>query len=322
MSAVDFRRFRTWDAQPAISGTPPWRILVRYGYVRLVSSWAGRSLLILLALAAVLSVGGMSYGMAGGSGVDAQAWSGVMFVYLYPLAAILLMVAAPLFADDLRFNAPLFYFSKPVRAGDYFLGKVAYLASLVAAAVLAPILILMVLALLVGVPVGEPPLLDYRYGFSDPADQARFTADWHATHIDSVGEWAAAAAATLPGLIVVVALFTSLAVACSVFTRRGWHAGMAFVALVGGTSLAGSVFADSVRGAYGSLASPAGWADLILGMPLRLMFRPTGPLSRYEAESLQGAGGAIPLAYVLALATTALALWLSHNRIARQEGLL
>lgn len=317
---VDFRRFRTWDAEPAMVSTPTWRILVRYGYIRLASSWPGRILLILLAVVVVAIVGGASYGFAGGVGVDAMAWSGVFVLFCFPLAAILLIVGSSLFADDIRFNAPLFYFSKPVSVGAYFRGKLAFLGSLVGAAVVAPILLLLLLALFVGVPAGAPPEAPWYHVNQQTDDQWR--EEWYATHVDSVGEWTLATVVTLPGMLLATTLFAALAVACSVYTRRGWHAGMAFVALVGGTSLAGGVLADSLRGASANLASPIGWAYLMVGMPMELLFARPGPRRPYEAEALAGAEFAIPLAYLLAAATTAGALWLSHLRLARQEGRL
>lgn len=322
---VDFRRFRTWDDAPDQDGQPTWRILLRYGYVRLASSWPGRTLLILLAVGIVVLLGGASYGFASGTGVQADGWTASMVAGVAPLAAILLLVAAPLFADDLRFNAPLFYFSKPLRVRDYFAGKLAFLGSLVGAAVILPSLILLLLALLVGVPFGEPTGYCLRHlgnEYCTPAQVAIERAYWEATHIDSVAEWLAAAAVTIPGLLVLTAMFTSLAVLCSIYTQRGWHAGMAFVALVGGTSIAGGVLADSVKGSLGHLASPTGWAYLMVGLPMNLMFRGTEPMNRYEEEAVRNFGLAIPLAYLLALATLGLALWLSYARLSRQEARL
>ncbi|MHB8634153.1 MAG: hypothetical protein ACYDBQ_09345 [Thermoplasmatota archaeon] len=323
-ATVDFRRFRTWDAEPALAPQPTWRILVRYGYLRLASGWAGRSLLILLTLVAVVSVGGISYAFAGGAGVDAFGWVAAFAVYLYPLAAILLMVAAPLFAEDLRFNAPLFYFSKPLRASDYFLGKLAFLASLIGVAVVVPMVVLMLLALVVGVPAGTPPAPGRPgyYQSPDPATVAQVQAEWHASHIDSVTKWAAAVGATVPGMLLVIALFTALAVACSVYTQRGWHAGMAFVAIVGGTGLAGNVLSNAVPGALGSLSNPIGWTYLLVDLPMRLMYPPPGGSSFYEAQATRDAGLAIPLAFLFTAATTVLALWVSHRRLSREEGRL
>lgn len=323
--AVDFRRFRTWDAEPAMVATPAWRILVRYGYIRLTSSWMGRILLILLAIAAVLTVGATSYALAGGSGIPAMAWLGSMMQFSLPLAAILLLVAGPLFAEDIRFNAPLFYFSKPLTTADYLRGKLAFLGSLVGLAVVVPILLLLVLSLVVGLPASHAPdaAEAQMRGYRTPAEIAEYRADWQSSHIDTLPEWFGATAATLPGLLLVVGMFTAIAVACSAYTRRGWHASMAFVAIVGGTAIAGATFADSVEGAAGHLASPVGWTSLILSMPLTLMFpSQAGGLNDYQKQQVEGAATAIPVAYVLTLATTLACLWLARRRLLAQEARL
>jgi hypothetical protein len=320
VGTVDFRRFRTWDAEPSTVATPAWRIVARYEYVRLVSNWSGVALMILLVVVGVLVVGFASYGFAQGTSISGAALGGLAMTGFYPLAAILLLLGGPLLADDVRFNAPLFYFSKPLRVQDYFAGKVAFLASVVGWGVLLPVLLVLLMALVVGVPTAHPP-----EHYADPAhftaaESAALVANWRASHVDTVGDWVAAASALVPGILVCAAFFVALAVAASAYTRRGWHAGMAFVAIVGGTAIAGGVLADAIEGAAAHLWSPVGWSYLILGLPLDMMFHVGRPLG--EVTRFRGAGTAIPLAYVLMLAATGLLAWASLRRLRRLEGSL
>ena len=315
--AVDVRRFRTWDAEPQEGAHKPWRIVARYGYVRLTSSWAGLSLLILLAIFVVVAVGSSSYAMASGSGLSYEAWGFTLISFGYPLAFILLLVGGPLFAEDLRFNAPLFYFSKPLRPAQYMAGKVAFLASLVAAAVVVPVLLMALLTLVVGVPASEVPERPSYFRQLDAAEYQEYVRNWKLTHIDTVADWVTATAVTLPAFLLFAGMLLAVMVACSLHTRRGWHAGTAFVALVGGLGMAGVVLSDSGQTALAHTGGPFGWAYLMLVMPLEMAFSDTA--NPYDQVRLENAGTAIAIAYACVIAVTAVAAALSLRRIRTQE---
>jgi hypothetical protein len=314
--AVDVRRFRTWDVEPGQGAQPPWRIVARYGYVRLASGWMGRILLVLLAVFAVVVLGGSSYGMASGAGLDHASWAALLTVFGYALALILILVGGPLFAEDLRFNAPLFYFSKPLRPVQYLAGKVAFLGSLVAAAVVLPVVLMAVLALAIGVPSSKVPELPPYVSFS-AAERAEWIRQWQLRNIDTVGDWATAVSTTLPAFLALTAMLVAVMVACSLHTRRGWHASIAFVALVGGLGLAGVVLSDSGDTALAHVGGPFGWAYLMVYMPLELAFTDTS--NPYSQLRLENAGTAIAVSYALTLLATAIAVAASLRRIRTQE---
>jgi hypothetical protein len=98
---------------------------------------------------------------------------------------------------------------------------------------------------------------------------------------------------------------------------------MAFVAILGSWSLLGAFATELLRGAWENLAGPAGWMYLAVIMPLEKHFTVAGQTGEgWDASSMQGAWGAIPLAYLFLIGTGVLCLWAANRRIQRLEALL
>jgi ABC-2 type transport system permease protein len=61
---------------------------------------------------------------------------------------IVLLVGPNLISQDLRYNALPLYFSRPLRRGDYFLGKLGVIAALISAVIIVPSIVAYILGLL------------------------------------------------------------------------------------------------------------------------------------------------------------------------------
>ncbi|MFM8415154.1 MAG: ABC transporter permease subunit [Planctomycetota bacterium] len=104
-------------------------------------------------------IGGLVADSLGGSLDDPEAarrivWSRLLLAFMRAPQAVLLavvvgLVAPRLIAGDLRAKAWLVYFTRPVSRGDYILGKVLVLATIVSLITLLPALVLWMLGVLV-----------------------------------------------------------------------------------------------------------------------------------------------------------------------------
>ena len=307
---LERRRFRTWEQDTQAPPSRRWAVVLRFSALRTLRTWYLASLLALAVLLAAIGLVAFSYDAINGTNKDAYAAAAGMFLVMPTV--FLLLVGAPLLAEDVRFNAPLFYFSRPLRTVDYLLGKCLHAFGLVAATGLVPIVLFCLMVLLIGVH-DVSPTDPYTGDLRSDEEMAALSAQ----RIDGVGEALYAAFVTILGAASVLFFATSAMIACSAYTRRAWHAAMAFVAILGCWSLLGVFAIELVKGAGQHLFGPAGWGYLVLGAPMDAFFAQP-PLPSY----LRGAGLAIPLAHLLLIGTGIGSLRLAQRRLRRLEGLL
>lgn len=308
---VERRRFRTWEPDTSARPDQAWKIVFRYGIQRSLRAWWVVLPLVGAAVAIVMMLAGasMSWSLSE-PGWGPQHWELIDMAWglLAIGAAFVFLVGTPLFSEDLRFNAPLFYFSKPLRVRDYVLGKAMHLAVVLVAVVMVPLVLLLILGMVLGPANAVPP----------EGAVAGQVADWKVETLDTVGDWLFAAAVLLPGVLLILAFATAVTLAVSVHTRRAWHSAMALVAILGGWSLLGSIAGEFTRNATGHLFGPAGWLYLIIAMPLQRHFLPEASHDPVP-PGLQHALPAILLAYLIVGALTFLCGALVMHRLRRQE---
>ncbi len=312
---LESRRFRTWEGETGIVAARAWVILLRYGLQRMVRTWYLSVALAVTAIYIVVVLGVFTY--AGQSGYTKGDLDAAIAMFLLPGAIYLFLVGTPLIAEDVRYNAPLFYFSRPLRVRHYFLGKGVQLAGVIALTSLLPIILFALMIPIVGLK--DAPPTDW-YG---QAWEPRNLHDWKVSHLDTIGDWLYGSFVMIVGAISVLFFVVSTMIACSAHTRRAWHAGMAFVAILGSWTMLGVFATELVKGAAQNLFGPGGWVYLVLEMPLALQFSPYArPYSGSPSSTYDGAGFAIVLAHLLLLGVGAFALWLSDRRLSRLEALL
>lgn len=313
---LESRRFRTWEQDTHAEPANRWGVVLRYANLRMVRTWYLAGLLALVAINTIISVTAFSYDALNGTTVD--LYYAAMAVFSFAPGLFLLLVGAPMLAEDVRFNAPLFYFSRPLRSADYLLGKCMHLFGLVVATGLAPLMLVGVMVLVLGVHDVSPT--EPWTGATRTAEEME-VARIHA--VDTYGDALYATVFTTLGVAAVLFFLTSAMVLCSAFTRRAWHAAMAFVAILGSWSLLGAFATELVRGAWENLFGPAGWMYLAVIMPLEKHFTVSGRTGEgYGAAGLDGAWGAIPLAYLLLIGAGTACLWAASRRIQKLEALL
>ncbi len=313
---VETRRLRTWDHDATHIPQRPWRIILKFGYLRMSRAWALVGIGIVVAVIEILMLAVMARGIANVN--DAPTPEGVM-AYVFTFIAFgvvaLVLIGSPLFADDLRFNAPLFYFSRPLRPDDYLRGKAMQMASLLVVFTLLPTVVLVLLGLTLGSAGGSPT--DYSGTALRGADLANF----YASHVAGFSDWLYTGFVLVVGAAVVMAFLTAIVLCASAYTRRGWHAGMAALAVIGGTGLIGASATLGAKGAYQLLFGPFGWIGLVLERPITIHFRFQGDWQNLPG-TYNGAQWAIPVAYVLLITATALAFGATVRRLRRVEALL
>lgn len=311
---VESRRFRTWEPDATVRPERAWRIVLKYGLTQNLRSWWVVLPLVaaLVGLVALLGAATVEWGSAEeGGGAYVETLSAFVGGILAIGAAFVFLVGTPLFSEDLRFNAPLFYFSKPLRIRDYVLGKASQLALIVAATTLLPILALLVIGALLAPANATPPTEAF---YLDPAD-------WKTRTLDTVGDWAYAAAVLLPGVVAVSAFVVSATLLASVYTRRAWHSAMALVAVLGGWGILGAIASETSRSAFQHIFGPGGWFYLLTVLPLDLRFDPQARDAVVAPESTL-AWPAILTAYVLVVGLSVLFYALTVRRLRRQEAWL
>lgn len=313
---LESRRFRTWESDTYAQPANRWGVVLRYAVLRTLRTWYLSGLLALVAINTVVSIAVFSYDASNGTQVD--LYYAALAAFSFAPALFLLLVGAPLLAEDVRFNAPLFYFSRPLRTADYLLGKCMHLFGIVVATGLVPLLLVSVMVVAIGVQDVSPT--EPWSGDARTPDEMR-TARIHA--VDTLPDALYAGFFTVVGGAACLFFLTSAMVLCSAYTRRAWHAAMAFVATLGSWSLLGAFATELLRGAWQNLAGPAGWMYLAVIVPLEKHFTVGGQTGQgWEARGLEGAWGAIPLAYLFLVGAGALCLWAANRRIQRLEALL
>ncbi len=287
---------------------------MRYHLRTLLRTWYTATPLVIIGVFLLVAIGG-----------NLAAWTnpiypmyfqgsdiivGASFLSLLPALLFALLVGAPLFAEDLRYNAPLFYFSRPLRPGTYFRGKLFFLAGVLLAISFVPVALLLLLGLLIR--VGPQSGIEYHNEIATGTD---------ALHALTVA---------IPGLLVMLLWITAIVLVVSAHTRRTWHAAMGFAIIVGAWSLLGtsaSILADS---SLKFIWGPIGWLTLLFELPFQVYYhdriRYLGPDGRHYTppppEHYAQLGLSMTLVYALMLGTSILALWLTHRRLHRLEALL
>jgi hypothetical protein len=306
---IEHRRLRTWEADAAVDPGRSWRIILRYGLLRSLRSWWIIIPLIAVAVTIIFSIGAFSSELSfDPHGARASDVQGLVALYAMQGIVFLFLLGAPLFSEDLRFHAPLFYFSKPLKVHHYYLGKAGLLALFLAAVTILPVLILMLVGPAFGLPAQEP----------DPRHTSPLgLLEWRIAHLNSMGDWGYTMLVLVPAVVVLSAFFISITLLMSAFTRRAWHCAMAMVAIIGGWSLLGAIATEFTDTAFEHIFGPAGWVYLIMDLPMALRFGITAngawgdPGRSYDAA-----------AYVIVLSLTAAATWATLNRLRRQEAIL
>ncbi len=323
MSRIESRRFRTWQSEREVP-TPPWRIILKYGYLRMFKTWYMAVLLVLIAVGAIVTVGAASYWFASDpSGVPWWAISESWGIFGVGMGLILLVIGSGLFSEDLRFPAPLFYFSKPLGVRDYMLGKLVQLGSLLLMAGVLPVILLLLMANIGSI---DSQAVDWR---GQPLT-GRGLLEWEISHINGFQDWAYTWFFTVAGVLSTVFFTTSLMVYLSSITQRAWHAAMAFVAVLGGWTILGSASAIAVRDVRENLMHPFGWMESVLSLPMRIRFDPYLQASFLESSGSRldrldyydPAGVTIIVSHVLLVGIGFLALYLTYHRLRRVEGVL
>lgn len=313
---LESRRFRTWESDTYAEPANRWGVVLRYATLRALQTWYLAGFLALVVVNTIISIIVFSYDASNGTGAD--LYYAALAVFSFAPALFLLLVGAPLLAEDVRFNAPLFYFSRPLRPADYLLGKCLHLFGVVVATGLVPLVLVSAMVLVLGVHDVSPT--DSFSGDVRSPDEMR-VARIHA--VDTLPDALYAGFFTTFGGAACLFFLTSAMVLCSAYTRRAWHAAMAFVAILGSWSLLGAFATELMRGAWQHLVGPAGWMYLAVILPLKKHFTVTGQTGKgWGASGMQGAWGAIPLAYVLLIGAGAACLWFANRRIQRLEALL
>ncbi|MES2155300.1 MAG: hypothetical protein V4510_09220 [bacterium] len=312
---VETRRLRTWEADAGYVPQRAWRVIMKYGYLRMARTWFLATLGIGIVITEVLLLAGLSRSMVSATTApDPGTILATVFFFLAVAVVALILVGAPLFADDLRFNAPLFYFSRPLRPDDYLRGKAMQMVSLLAALALLPTLALMVLGMLLGSTAGTPT------DFAGNPLAGDALAAYNATHLTGFADWLYATAVVGAGVAVVLAFGIAVTLCASAYTRRGWHAGLAAFGFLGAWSVIGAMAKFGAKGAYESLFGPFGWIGLVLERPMTMRFHSSSP---NPADAVpEGSGFAVAIAYGLLLATTLMLLGATVRRIRRVEAIL
>lgn len=324
MSArVEARRFRTWEVDAHGDSEHSMRTIVKYGLIKILGAWHIRLLLVLALLFTIGTLGAFSYEIASGghpqygTGMDGELFAAAVMLAFLPTLAFLIFVAAPLFAEDLRFNAPLFYFSKPVSGREYLWGKIGLLVLVLAATVLVPLLLFILMAL-VGTILAKPPTQSFNWESTQEFNLR--VQEWHLHNMDTFGDWAYAVGTVLPAFLVMFILLIVIFLTASAWTSRAWHAAIAGLSVLGVLSFLGGTVMDSSRTAMGSAFGPVGWVELLIFIPLSRRFD-NEPMYSWREEYYATYPAAVVTSYILMFGLIVACWFAMQLRIRRMEGL-
>lgn len=273
---VESRRFRTWEQDARGHAVRNWWLLLRYLTQRYIRVWYVWMVIILGLFGSALGLFLMTL-----EGSDLPVGANPRIIQQGPMAFIgigmalfTLLVTAPSVAEDLRFNAQLFYFSRPMRISDYLVGKTAFNFIGIALVGLIPILVLSLTTLSLG-PGDEAALRAALadHGYSSEHIERRI-AEFHAQGVDS---WADVFYVAFMPVLAVVSLsigLVGLTMAMSSFTRRAWHAAVGTVVVLVGWSFIGDSGTGHIRGSERLLSHPFGWLEAVAFLPFDHRFRP------------------------------------------------
>lgn len=309
---VESRRFRTWDESRALEADHRVRLLIKAQFLRFQKNWV---FWVVFGIGVIGAIGALMAPF--GQAEDGWYVDGLEVAFgFFGGAAPLVGVAAILFgsatiAEDLRFNAPLFYFSRPVRVWDYVLAKVGFTFA--------------TLGLLVGMGLVTTLLSTLLTITSEPPQQAPWMSDlhyaqileqWSVSGVTHVGDWLFLALVLVLGTFSVVLFLSTTVVAVSSFTKRAWHAAVGFIVLVGATGFIGLGLGIVVASnAYEMMWGPFGWFFGATILPLWAYFEPSEPMTR-------GAPVVAIFSHLFLIAWSLLAVRITYARVQRMEGAL
>ncbi len=337
MSAeVESRRFRTWETGAQSNVVRSWWLLTRYQFNRYVRTWYVYMIIILGIFGAMLGLFMMSLmaGDAGGMPLGARPdiiQEGPMAFIGIAMILFALLVTAPTIAEDLRFNAQLFFFSKPLRVRDYMLGKNAFNFIGMFIVGLIPVLILSATVLATG-PGDEAALRSFMVeeGGWDASDVDEFIVEWKYSGVDNWGDAFYLAFMPVAAVGSLAVGLVGLTMAVSSFTRRAWHAAVGTVVLVMGWSVLGAVVGDGIRSSRGLLYYPMGWVRATVFLPFESRFPDSYcmPGSRnfergycdWIHEQTLHADSTIALAHLFLVLAGVVGITVAWLRIKRMEG--
>ncbi len=314
---VEHRRFRTWEADTERSPSASWLIIFRYGLARLVRTWYLGFVLVATLILTVIFVGSALVKGSGGGFDGGDLWA-IAATFLLPAAFVVFLVGCPIFSEDMRFNAHLFYFSKPLRVRDYLAGKAALLGGTMLMVWFLPVLLAVLL-----IPMGGFPEVPLQSRFSGEPTSELYRHDWRVHHVDSFVDWLYVLATLIPGTLVVLSFITSFSLMVSSLTRRAWHAAMGIVVPVGGLSLLGTMFEGTIRNAFWVVTGPIQWMYGVLFLPIELRFdEQANPFDGAVMETYKFGGAAVFMAYLLLLTATVVCTWVTYQHLRKREGML
>ncbi len=336
MSAeVESRRFRTWETGAHSNFVRAWWLLVRYQFNRYVRTWYVYMIIILGVFGAMLGLFMMSIIAGDAEGLPLGArpdiiQEGPMGFIGVAMVLFALLITAPSISEDLRFNAQLFYFSKPLRVRDYMLGKNAFNFIGMAAVGLIPVLILAASVIAVG-PGDEVALRAFMQAEGLSAERIdEFVSDWKYEGVDTWGDALYLAFMPAAAVISLAIGLVGLTMAVSSFTRRAWHAAVGTAIIVAGWSVLGAVISDGMTTSKGLLFYPMGWVYATVFLPFEHRFPPsycrpgTSNFERgycdWQMEGILHAETTIPMAHFLLVATGIIGITITWIRIKRMEG--
>ncbi|HET6399323.1 MAG TPA: hypothetical protein VFH47_07195 [Candidatus Thermoplasmatota archaeon] len=311
---VETRRLRTWESDAPFDPSRAWRILVRYHMLRLVRSWWLATLLVVILVYHVSSIGTLAYTFVGG-GLSYHGVTAVTWMALAPGILLLLLVGAGSLSEDTRLRALLFYLSRPIDRSQYLRAKVTFLGLLLLGASLLPLALTWTLYLAYGWGTAAPSFWDS----DDPASVAY----WHATHLHTFGRSLASAMMSLLATFSIGAFLTTGILLASSLTQRAWHGAVAFAAGLAIWSVLALMMGEfGESSVYNLLYGPVGWFQLVTSTPYEAWMHEASA-ARWPMEgrsdTYRGWPGAVALAHVLLLASSTAFLAFTHRRVARQE---
>ncbi len=312
LRGVETRRFRTWETGAAVA-TGAWRIVFRYALERSRRTWYMGLLAVAAIVALIFNAGGLFSSDAGVVAADAMLLP--LVVSFFFGAVVLMLVGAPGLAEDRRFNAPLLYFSKPLRPQSYLAGKAAHLGLLLGLLVVLPLALLLVVAFAASLGGGAPETSGY-------ANSPEAQHEWRVRHIDAPGDALLAMVTLVPGVALGTAWCATVVMLASSYTSRAWHAALAALGGIAVPSLAGGILSGGVSGAFEGLFGPVQWLGSVIYLPWNLLFDPgADPYYGDVSSAYDGAGLTIVLAYALLIGTGYAAWRLTLRRVGNLEGL-
>ncbi len=344
-ATVEHRVFRTWEADVRANRVRAWMLLLGSLVNRYSRAWYVYMIMVLGIFGAMLglflSAQGSDFYAAGLQGIPVGPDPGIMqegpiqFILL-GMMLFTVIVAAPSIAEDVRFNAQLFYFSKPMRVSDYMLGKGLFNALGLAVVGIVPMAILSITVLGTG-PGDAQGITDAMLLERASQEDIDSVLDrWRHEGVDSWSDAFYLALMPLAGIVSISVGLTGFTLALSSFTRRAWHAAVGVFLIIQGWSAVGAINASHIETSERLRYHPNGWSEAVLFLPNEQRFRYAhcvpesihyrDPAERgydpclYENLRIEGADTTILVAHVALWLVGILSLIVAIARLKRLEG--